>query len=714
MDKKDCAQKAYSELQAVYTDINKSNNDKANAFRIVYEEFVRDLILDEGPFRPVSQILSEALQKFVPQSYRVQKLSRDTLLTLHKYHHPNSPLMTDEGLRTIYDNLLTIIEELSDIKPDSLSLILSGRYKDWMVDRLNNEQKCAVMDNHSMIVVNAGPGTGKTHLLIRKMAYYLENDESGKVVSLSFTNAAADQLKRKSQEYFLENGKTDWNDRYVAGTIHSFCFTQLANYNKSIDEPFDWVIYDDSELQQIAEEIAERLSLVGATETIMRILRDGGTNDDLTRRVENYKKELHFIRVEEILTLYKKTFEKDTPAYLWLKEQGKIDFLLVDESQDLTKSIFEIIKMLYDVNPQMRMFFVGDPRQNIFAFNGGAYDNFKKFQKSMGSDVFKEFNLVRTYRCPIDVVNLVNELQFDDCPNPRLIPDETNKYGKCKLLVAPNSEAEANEIIGLIKTIYQRDKTYDQLCIICTGLWYLEGVAQKMNQEHIPFVVKGGKRTLIPVIQLINYCLRVIDSDNENSKKRLDFRIRNFKESELYMLLKTYRQQMEKGEKILLAKLIQDIVMNLPAEEIEGMNDVAKNYEEMSQTYDSISDFLFDCASKKNDLFSAFYQQDFNTPCITPIDSSAVTLSTIHSAKGLEWDNVIIAGVADGILPNYKIFQEMDLEQRSRLLNDEKKKYYVAVTRSSENLWLTYSATSIGKFGKITHRNLSPFVNRKK
>ena len=708
LNKKEYAQKAYKELQAIYTDATKSNNDKANSFRIVYEQFIGEMNSDGNKYRNCSERLSEVLQKFVPQSHNVQKLARATLYTLNEFHHPNSELMSDRGLESVYQNLLTIIQALSGIIPDRNSLILAGKHKMWMVDGLNNEQKSAVVDDHPMIVVNAGPGTGKTYLLIRKMAYYLEQNKTGKVVSLSFTNAAADQLKKKSEEYFPDDRKIDWSDRYESGTIHSFCFTQLKLYNKSINQPFDLEIYDDSDLRQIAEDIAESLSLVGMIEEIICVLQNGGPDNDLTRDVENYKKEHHFIRVEEILTLYKKTFKIGTPAYFWLKENGLVDFLLVDEFQDLTASIYEVIYMLFRANPQMKMFFVGDPRQNIFAFNGGSCDNFTQFREKLGDMEFQEFSLVRTYRCPINVVNLVNELHFDDCKNQKLIPDENvTTSGVSEICGYLNEEQEANEIVGRVKSISQ----YDQTCIMCTGLWYLEGVARKLNQEHIPFVVKGGKRKLMRIIKLINYGLRVIDTNNENGGRRLDYYIRDFKESKLYTLLEERRLQKERGEQLYLAKLIQEIAINLPTDWLEGMNDIVKDYETISQNYDTISGFLFACASQKNDQFAAFYEQDFNVDCTSLIDgvSPVVTLSTIHSAKGLEWKNVFLAGISDDMIPSYKAQKEIDLGKRTNMLNDEKKKFYVAVTRSLQNLWLTYSTTRI-RYGNIYPRTLSRFV----
>lgn len=693
----------FKKLRECYVSSQSTNTDKAKSFRSIYEEYAElEGALAAGPI-PFGQRLDTLFRvKNVSQSIKDQ--SKRLLHELNNIVHTNR-FVADQQLRDYYKDLVLIIKELSNVEPDEKTKILCGIQSAWYIQGLNAEQTAAVIDDAQVINVNAGPGTGKTHLLVHKMLYYLHENPDCAVVALSFTNAAASQLSEKFIKIQSEKDQTGFSyPNCVTSTIHSFCFVLLSKYYEKKGIPFDFEILDDSDIPAIAEEIALQFGLSNSKDQIAFILEYGG-NGPLAIIVEEYKRKHNFIRVEEILDMFIKE-SKDEYFKNWLL--GKVDCLLVDESQDLSKKIYEIISLFTSINPELKLFFVGDPRQNIFGFNGGSYQNYCDFMKNRK---VSEHTLKITYRCPLAVINKVNPLVFDDCPNPNLILANKSLLGSCKIIPVRDKAVESDTIANLIMSINDNNNT----CVICTGLWYLADLAKLLNKNHIPYIVKGGKRFLIKAIKILNYCLRMVAIPDSNSEERLRHYIPFFTESSLYSFLKTKKKELEGVEDIFVPDLVRELADILIREEYveTDTKKIFDIYIEKSRKCKSVADLLFACSAHKNDDYSELYERDFNVDCTTveTEQNPAVTLSTIHSAKGLEWENVILAGASDGILPSYKCFEHgLSVQEKKSRVNEEKKKYYVAVTRSKKNLYITHSLTSLGKFGKSFQNARSQFV----
>lgn len=697
-------QEIYDKLRECFISSGSNCTDKAKRFRSIYEEFARRENVD---FDASNIGLGERLSQIFHvrgADYKVTEKSKTLLWKLNDVVHKDSNV-TPEELTEYYQALLVIVRAITHVEPDEKSLVLSGLQTEWYTMGLNAEQKSAVIDDARVINVNAGPGTGKTHLLVHKMLYYLKDNPRRHLVALTFTNTAAAQLKERFIEILEKAGKRA--EEYTncrTATIHSYCYQCLAEYYKSVGRVFNYEILDESDLDSVAEDIAASIGQFDAKSRIVEILANGGMGE-LAEIVEEYKRRNNFIRVEDILRLFEE--ESQNEAFLhWLGQ--RIDCLLIDESQDLSKSIYRVIGIFLSVNPNMRLFFVGDPRQNIFGFNGGSYRHLQTFVR--GKKV-SEHTLTLTYRCPQAVINKVNPLTFSDCENPQLVLINTSLTGVCNIIPCATRKAEAKSVAEIVKKL----KDFSQTCVMATGLWYLEDTARVLNEYHIPFVVKGGRRFLSRSIKIVNYCLRVAATYDKHSIQRLTSYVYGFKESPLHAALKHYYEE-GKG---LAQNVLQDVLVKVKVLLAEGNcltdNDMAlvEQYVELASEYNTIPDLLFACSSGKNDKFSPFYERDFKVECITPTADGAapLVLTTIHAAKGLEWNNVILAGVADRVLPSWRCYEQgITMAESEIRLDEEKKKYYVAVTRCKQNLFLTYSMTSENQWGKIFQCVKSPFI----
>ena len=684
---------------------------RAKTFRTIYEQFANVMIPQMRPRTPLGTKLRELFKRYSGENVeQIEEASTVLLNRLNIVVHENKPV-TAEELSDYYKMLLLIIKLLTGEEPDDKSLLLAGLNTDVIINGLNNEQKNAVLDDAQFINVNAGPGTGKTHLLVRKLLYYLRENEDRKIVALSFTNSAAQQLKDRVLSILSDACFMECNPKNcITSTIHSYCYSLMSQYSDSKGEDFEYEILDDSVVDDIAADIATQYNLLGLVEQIKVCLVNGGTGD-VAQYVNEYKAKHHFIRVEEILDIFIENVDSDSSFAEWLT--GKVDCLLIDEAQDLSSKVYQIIKILYTFNSQINMFFVGDPRQNIFAFNGGSYKNYKKFVEDLQITPSQHV-LHLTYRCPKGVIDLVNPLIFIDCSNDKLIPADVDNGGTKQLIPCYDENREAQEIATLIHRIRTSNALAD-ICVMSSGLWYLEKTAKELNLRGIPFEVKGGQSHLSKVIMLVNHCLRIIDNNNESSRKaicRMSFinnssglidKVQEINKSMTDTPLSVCNSIVAIKELLLGYVSINKETVEL----IEEYSLLADNTE-----YDSINKFLFACTAHRNDTFIDFYEKDFNVECTSSEQNNMcpITLSTIHSAKGLEWNNVILAGMADKIMPNYRCYSDENISKMQEMINDEKKKYYVAVTRSKKNIWMTYPTTFTSKYGKTYPRSRSPFL----
>ena len=250
----------------------------------------------------------------------------------------------------------------------------------------------------------------------------------------------------------------------------------------------------------------------------------------------------------------------------------------------------------------------------------------------------------------------------------------------------------------------------------------------RLRTLEIPYKVLGGRKILKVHIRLLKHLLRIIDSDNDYSIRKVAEAAKInihppqgvrktakelFYESFIGVKLATIRDEYNRTGSSLYMLMMNILtqVMRIP----EEGSALADDYEKilgLSQQYETVSDFLLGFATDK-DSFVDFYQKDYIESKVPPGDNY-VTLSTIHSAKGLEWKNVFVIGLSEGNFPNSYFCQGLTKEAQLEFYNGELKKMYVASTRAKEQLFLTYSTTITRKgytFSKKPSRFITNTIN---
>ncbi|MBO4279236.1 MAG: ATP-dependent helicase [Spirochaetales bacterium] len=552
---------------------------------------------------------------------------------------------------------------------------------------LNEQQLEAVLCDADIVYVEAGPGTGKTHMLTSKLVVYART-EGQKIVALSYTNTAARQLGERFNKVAPEGDYTFFN-----GTIHSFCFRMLKAYKR---ETYDYVILDEEELHELAEDIYEAHSKSVPLQQILSCLRSDKRDvpEELFNEVSGIKEAYKVISMQDILANFAKTLDEDEGFRNWIG--GQVTVIAIDEAQDLTELYYSIIDRLIKIIPGLKVFLVGDPRQNIFEFNGGSYRNLEDFLIRNASHATKRLTI--TYRCPQSIADYVNGFRFSDCDNSQL----QSRCSSAGQLSIKRAFSESHEADLVLHEVLDCD-SLNSCAVLCNNLRYMETLIDRLCELELPYRVFGGRKLIKRHVRFLNHVLRIIDSDNaysirkvaqyagidlmDNGKRKKS----RFYASELGKLITEIGK--EQPFNVIMEQVIERIMRD-PSDD----DSVKADYDllmTVSLQYETTTDYLLAFATDR-DRFAPFFNSDYRE-CPVDNEGEFLTISTIHSAKGLEWDNVFIMGLCEGNFPNDYFCAGLSQEEKMAFFNGEWKKMYVASTRARKTLTLTYPTTIFRK-----------------
>ena len=572
---------------------------------------------------------------------------------------------------------------------------------------LNEQQRDAVLCAADIVYVCAGPGTGKTHMLTSKLIdAILTSTTPQKIVALSYTNTAARQIGERFRTKLEQVGIIKEYSLF-SGTIHSYCYRMMKKFSKD----FDYTILDDEELMELAEDISRQYGEKYSSFQILSCLKSnpGNLPDDVKQTIGAIKDAFKVISVQDILRLFMESLDNNPAFRSYMADE--VTVMAFDEAQDLSEQHYSILEKMLEINPAMKVFLVGDPRQNIFEFNGGSFKNLDGFLSRHKRHEVKSLTI--TYRCGQAIADYVNRFKFTDCDNQQL-QSRCDEAGHIAIKSAFDEEGEAREVLEAIKEV----GSISSSAVLCNNLKYLENLILLLQKEKIPYKVFGGRKRLKRHIRFLNHILRIVDSENAYSIRKvaeyagIDIiqdgkrKKSRFYASQLGEIITSIREKtayMPFGD--IAALIISEIMMD-PADDDAITRDYM-DFQSWANDYESISDYLAAFATDK-ERFLPFYDADY-PQCPIPTDNEFLTLSTIHSAKGLEWDHVFIMGLEEGNFPNPYFCKGKTPAEIEEFFNAEWKKMYVASTRAKESLVLTY-ASFITRKGFSFRKSPSRFI----
>jgi DNA helicase-2/ATP-dependent DNA helicase PcrA len=656
-----------------------SNENKAHNLRKLYEKLYKNLLDYQG--KESVPTLHDMINEYIIKEnkddlqYLCHKLRKD----LNPWSHDNLAKLSNEDLNNYFTMFNNIIFSLTGILPKENK----NEEKEFLLSNLtlNDKQKEAVLSTNKITLVSAGPGTGKTHLIIARVLNEIQKNNEKKLFILSFTNKASDELKHKIDENIFLTNLSEFRKNIFTGTIHSFVLEAIQEYFNINNRIFDFIIIDEIEYKDLKEEFE---------------------NDE--QIVQKYLEDNRLLTFDSIMTLFIKTIKNNKNFQGFISNY--IDEVIIDEAQDLDKFQYEILALLNKYINNLKLFFVGDQKQNIYAFKGGSLNNIKEYFKN--ENIFK-VELEFSYRCPENTLLFVNNFTFNDCENPPLKNARNDQGNLLKVEEFKTTKNEGNWIAKLIKSKNKEGTSLSEISIIYPNTFYFKNILESLNDFEIPFKVMGGQYFLDKNIRLIRYILNYIYTKNKFALRSIQT---NFIKYELNYdnvddLLKSLETNEKNYQKLNLKCVLQFIKVsddnkstleilnelsrfceankNFSIEFINRINEliviiendlILENYEKLKISFSPMHPTLGNFYSRSDKIVLSEYFEE---------GKEYVTITTVHSAKGLEWDVVIIPGMSQDSFPRYFKF-EKDAQKE---LPNELKKFYVACTRTKQELFFT-------------------------
>jgi len=628
-----------------------------------------------------------------------------------------------------------------------------------ILNNLNKEQIEAVEYNAGPHMIVAGAGSGKTRVLTHKIAYIIEKGmEPSSILALTFTNKAAKEMKERIKSLIGKKAEELW-----MGTFHSIFSRILRTEAQKLGYRSNYSIYDRE----------DSVSLVGNIIANLNINLEAITANGVQHKIsylknqmispEAYEKTAATSAAErkfvEIYKEYnKRLFENNSmdfddlllkPIQLF-KENEKVlnyykkifKYILVDEYQDTNIAQYELIKLLSP--PKDKVCVVGDDAQSIYSWRGAEIKNMLNFKKDFkGAKIFR---LEQNYRSTKNILAAADSVIKNNSGQiPKTLWTENNDGELITLIRATDEKDEAYQITKKIK----KEITTKKLSLNDIAIFYRinsqsRALEDALRREKIPYKIVGGVEFYRrkEVKDVLAY-LRVLSNPNDEESL---LRIMNFPQRgigntsitkmiafarklnlSLYQTMLRVFEVIEVKERIqknvkqfrlLLDKYI-DLKDKLSVGELtsalldelgilrmykeENSADSMSRYDNIQELISAVHDF-----SKSNPKATL---EDFlsEVSLIAGVDqydekSNAVTLMTVHSAKGLEFPVVFITGLEEDIFP---LSQRFDQDSR---LEEERRLFYVAITRAKEKVYLSY-ARSRYRFGEVAYQSRSRFLD---
>ncbi|MDP3919547.1 MAG: UvrD-helicase domain-containing protein [Candidatus Omnitrophota bacterium] len=621
---------------------------------------------------------------------------------------------------------------------------------------LNDAQKQAVTWPAQPLLILAGAGSGKTRILTRRIAHLVKSGvPSFNILGVTFTNKAAQEMKLRVQQLI--------NQDVWISTFHATCLRILRMEGPAIGIDKNFTIYDDQDQMSVIKDCLKELGLnekqahpKGVRERIQRA-KDFLTTpyqyaeraedffeEQVARVYERYERELARLKALDFGDLIMKTvllFDRH-PRVLqtW---QDRFQHILIDEYQDTNNCQYRLIRLLAASKRQITV--VGDPDQSIYAWRGADIRNILNFEKD-----YPDCGIIKmeqNYRSTAVILEAANELiQRNQIRKPKSLWTEREEGARIRLVETEDEKEEARYVVSQIVRAKNAGHALSDVVVFYRTHAQSRVLEDVLRRVNIPYKILGGTRFYDrkEIKDLIAY-LRVIAFPHDDvsmkrilnvpargiGKKALETLAAAVAEKSLTMndvlqradsleltprtkrtvkqfseMLTRFRQQSSQGSLSGLLEKLLERTGYVDALEAEKTVEAQARIENIEEFFTVIKDFEEEKHEQKPTL-AGFLE---SISLMTNLDSwdkgsNVLTLMTFHMAKGLEFPLVYMIGMEEGIFPHYNSYTDdpEDLEEERRLC-------YVGITRSKDELTLTY-ARQRRLFGSVQHNLPSRFLN---
>ena len=624
---------------------------------------------------------------------------------------------------------------------------------------LNNMQQQAIFQTEGPVLILAGAGSGKTTVLVNRIAYIIRAGlaQPWQILAITFTNKAAGELKERIEAVGGEGADEVW-----AATFHSTCARILRRYGDRLGFTSHFTIYDTDDSRRLMKEILKQLNIDEKFLSHKTVLNEISKYKDRMKEPKDVKTAASYdSRLKYIAQAYElyqqrlltsdamdfddlicytiKLFEQNQDVLEYYQRRFK--YIMVDEYQDTNKSQYRLISLLSQARNNLCV--VGDDDQSIYRFRGATIENILSFENEFKGAVV--IRLEQNYRSTGTILDAANNvIKNNEERKGKTLWTENPKGDLITVHTASSEREEALFIAHTILDGVSKGRSFSDYAILYRMNAQSNAVEQALSRSGIPHRVIGGHRFYDreEIKDMTSY-LQVVNNPHDdirlrriiNKPKRAIGEATMTKVAEIaagigesvYSVIRhatdypTLSRAAVKLESF--AKLIEGFVeaaesgdysiaelYSLILEHTDYKNYLIAEKDDYEQRIENIDELSSNIIKFQEDYgddatLGAFLEE---ISLMTDIDNydaetDSVVMMTLHSAKGLEFPVVFIPGMEDGVFPSMATIMEPGE------LNEERRLAYVGITRAKEKLYLIKTRERM-LFGSTTHNRESRFV----
>ena len=625
------------------------------------------------------------------------------------------------------------------------------------LDKLNPEQRAAVEQTQGPLLVLAGAGSGKTRVLTCRIAHLIDSGvPAWKILAITFTNKAAREMVERVDALSGESGKDAW-----VSTFHSCCARILRRDIEKLGYKREFAIYDEDDRMTVIKGVAKSLELsdkefppkaikAAISDAKNRMLtprewlKDAGDNFRNRKLCEAYEKYEIALRGNNALDfddLLIKTLEllSEHPPVLQYY-QDKFDYVLVDEYQDTNIAQYQFVRLM--AGGKRNLCVVGDDDQSIYGWRGADIRNILEFEKDFPD--CKVIKLEQNYRSTANILDAANQVIAHNAGRKeKALWTQCDPGDKVGLYHAMDERDEAAFAALMSKKLINQGMRPGEIAVLYRTNAQSRVLEEAFVRAGVPNRIYGGQRFYDrkEVKDLIAYMRALVNPDDDVSVRRIinepkrgigDSTVEALSlyagENDLSLMaavldsegagLSSRAQRLVGGFADLMVELTEAMYSMSITEFTSALIEKTGYVKALEESKTEENQTRIENIRELEGAVSEFARlnpegtlTDFleNVALITDVDnlnqtSGAVTLMTLHSAKGLEFDAVFLVGMEEGVFPlSRALFDETALEEERRLA-------YVGITRAKKKLYLSHAHTRM-LYNARSANQLSRFVS---
>ena len=611
-----------------------------------------------------------------------------------------------------------------------------------ILEKLNTEQKKAVIHDKGPLLVLSGAGTGKTRVLTARFAHLVKKKQINPqtIMAVTFTNKAANEIKQRVSEEL----QLDINSQWI-GTFHSIFSKFLRKHSTKVGLKSNFTILDSEDQKKLIKQVISFLKLdndlnegfvlneiqnlkdeIIFSENKSSILENTSTND-IDKIYKLYQERLVDINSVDfgdlLLHSYSILINNSDILNIYKKH---LSHILIDEFQDTNIIQYRLIKLL--LNENNNIFCVGDDDQSIYAWRGAKLENILNFPKEFKSQVIK---LTKNYRSNDSILNAASQIIAHNKNRLGKNLECANKAIKNNKIVLQSFYSQEEESLWIADTINNLSSNNKKYAILVRLTAQMRSIEDKLIKYALPYEIIGGPRFFErkEIKDIIAYLKLASSNSSDLSFERiinlprrgigeqtLNIIIKYARDNKISFLnstkelivkekftlstsnkLSTFINLIEKCSQLINKTNLEDLGIFIIEESgYMKMLEIEKNIKKKLENETRIENLkeLVNAMSEFSNLDDFLEHVGLVNQNIQNKENHKISLMTLHAAKGLEFDEVFLPGWEEGIFPSSRALDE----KGNKSLEEERRLAYVGITRAKSNLRISY-ATSRYTYG---------------